>query len=245
MKRASRGKKMRSTFALIAALLATTLPGFSTAHAAETVSIGGVNAVLLKPRGEPAGSIVLMAGGDGRIGVGPGGTVARGGNQLVRTREAYAARGFAVLVPDAGADVTAAVKYMAAIKRPVTLVGTSRGTQRAAEGIAAGARPDALVLTSGFLSPQSGEGVHRSVIAILGSPSLLPRTLVIHHRHDGCRFTSPNGVAPFIAWSAGRARVDWLDGGSPVGDPCQARGYHGFNGLDAQVVSLVAGFARR
>ncbi len=226
--------------ALTAALLCHT-----PARAAETVSIGGVNAVLIKPQGEPAGSIVLMAGGDGRIGVGPGGTVARGGNQLVRTREAYAARGFAVLVPDAGVDVTAAVRFMAAIKRPVTLVGTSRGTQRAAEGIAAGARPDALVLTSGFLSPQSGEGVHRSVIAILGSPSRLPRTLVIHHRHDGCRWTSPNGVAPFIAWSAGRARVDWLDGGTAVGDPCEARGYHGFNGLDTQVVSLVVAFARR
>jgi hypothetical protein len=233
---------MRASVCLYAAAIVASL---SAVHAAETVTVGGVQAVLLKPKGEPAGSIVLMAGGDGRIGVGPGGTVARGGNQLVRTREAYAAHGFAVLVPDAGADVAAAVKYMAAIKRPVTLVGTSRGTQRAAEGIAAGAQPDALVLTSGFLSPQSGEGVHRSVIAILGSPSRLPRTLVIHHRHDGCRWTSPNGVAPFIAWSAGRAKVDWLDGGTAVGDPCEARGYHGFNGLDAQVVSLVAGFARR
>ena len=236
---------MRLKFAWIAAALLPSLMCLAPlAQAAETVSVGGVNAVLIKPNGTAAGSIVLMAGGDGRIGVGPGGTVARGGNQLVRTREAYAARGFAVLVPDAGVDVAAAVKYMAAIKRPVTLVGTSRGTQRSAEGIAAGARPDALVLTSGFLSPQSGEGVHRSVIAILGSPSLLPRTLVIHHRRDGCRWTSPNGVAPFIAWSAGHARVDWLDGGTAVGDPCEARGYHGFNGLDAQVVNLVAAFAR-
>ena len=236
---------MRPSSALIAATLAVVVLFPPMARAAETVSVGGVQAVLLKPQGEPVGSLVLMAGGDGNIGVGPGGTVARGGNQLVRTREAYAARGFAVLVPDAGADVVAAVKYMAAIKRPVTLVGTSRGTQRAAEGIAAGARPDALVLTSGFLSPQSGEGVHRSVIALLGSPDLLPRTLVIHHRHDGCRFTAPAGVQPFLDWAKGKAKVVWLDGGASVGDPCQARGYHGFNGLDAQVVSLVAAFARR
>jgi hypothetical protein len=47
---------------------------------------------------------------------------------------------------------------MAAIKRPVTVIGTSRGTIRAAEGIARGARPDALVLTSGFLSAESGGG---------------------------------------------------------------------------------------
>ncbi len=235
---------MRTTFALIAAAVAACLLFMPPARAAETVNVGGVSAVLLKPKGAAVGSLVLMAGGDGRIGVGPGGTVARGGNQLVRTREAYAARGFAVLVPDLGVDVAAAVKYMAVIKRPVTLVGTSRGTQRAAEGIAQGARPDALVLTSGFLSPQSGQGVHRSVIVLLGSPSLLPRTLVIEHRHDGCHFTSPEGVAPFLKWSGGRARVTWLDGGISVGNPCEARAYHGFNGLDAQVVSAVAAFAR-
>src|SRR6185312_13794307 len=230
-------------FPAIAALLAATLLCVQV-RAADTVSVGGAQAVLLKPNGDPVGSLILMAGGNGRLNIGPGGTIGSlKGNQLVRTREAYVARGFAVLVPDAGVNVAAAVKYMAAIKRPVTLVGTSRGTQRAAEGLAAGARPDALVLTSGFLSPQSGEGEHRSVIALLGSPSRLPRTLVIHHRRDGCRWTSPNGVAPFVAWSGGKARVAWLDGGSASGDPCEARGHHGFNGQDSEVVNLVAGFA--
>jgi hypothetical protein len=215
------------------------------ASAQETVEIGGVKAVLIKPHAAPVGSLVLLAGGDGQIGVGPNGTIARQGNQLVRTRNAYAAKGFVVLVPDAGVNVATAVSYMAAIKRPVTLVGTSRGTQRAAEGLAAGAKPDALVLTSGFLSPQSGEHVNRSVVRLLGSPSLLPRTLVIHHRHDSCRFTLPSGVGPFIAWSRGKANVMWLDGGTSTGDPCQARAYHGFNGIDGQVVNAVAAFAAR
>jgi hypothetical protein len=71
----------------------------------------------------------------------------------------------------------------------------------------------------------------------------LPRTLVIHHRRDACKFTLPSGVEPFIAWSQGRARVVWLDGGTDIGDPCQARSYHGFNGIDDQVVDAVAKFA--
>ena len=77
-------------------------------------------------------------------------------NQLVRTRHAYAARGLAVLVLDGSADLSSAVQYMAAIKRPVTVIATSLGTIRAAQGIAHGARPDTLVLTSGFLSQESG-----------------------------------------------------------------------------------------
>jgi hypothetical protein len=79
-------------------------------------------------------------------------------------------------------------------------------------------------------------------MSILGSPASLPRTLVIHHRQDGCRRTLPAGVEPFIKWSAGRARASWVSGGINEGDPCEARAHHGFNGLDGQVVGLAAGF---
>jgi hypothetical protein len=239
---AMRGFVMRM---LLAALMAAGA-AFPT-HAQQTVTVGGVSAVLVKPGSAPAGSLILLAGGDGHLSIGPNGTIGQlRGNQLVRTRHAYAARGFAVLLPDADVDLAAAVKYMGNIARPVTVVGTSRGTQRAAEGIARGARPDALVLTAGFLSPQSGERVNRHVIKLVGgSPSILPRTLVIHHRQDGCQHTQPAGVKAFLDWSKGKATVVWLDGGVNSGDPCQARAYHGFNGLDDKVVEAVVNFARR
>jgi hypothetical protein len=223
-------------------VLAAFLTAIATtpAFADETVTIGGSRAVLIKPAA-PRASVILMPGGDGAIHAGDHGDIhGLQGNQLVRTRNAYAARGLAVLVADYNTDLKAAVDTMAAIKRPVTVIATSRGTQRAAEGIARGARPDALVLTSGFLSPDSGSG--SNVMSILGSPSALPRTLVIHHRNDTCKFTQPAGVEPFIKWAGGRARVNWLTGGAQEGDPCEAGGHHGFNGLDGQVVSLASGF---
>jgi hypothetical protein len=202
-----------------------------------TVSVGGVQAALLLPP-HPRGALVLLAGGDGNIGVGPDGSIARGGNQLVRTRMAYAARGFAVLVPDCCVNVAAAVDFMGKYGK-VTLVGTSRGTQRAARGVAAGARPARLVLTSGFLSDASGD--RDNAIAILGSPDALPPTLIIHHRHDECGKTAPEGVAPVLAGAGGRAR----DGGTSEGPPCEAFAHHGFNGIDGQVVGVVSGFAAR
>jgi len=210
------------------------------ALADETVSIGGSRAVLIKPSA-PRASVILMPGGSGSISPGEHGEInSLQGNQLVRTRNAYAADGLAVLVVDAGTPLDAAVQYMAAIKRPVTVIATSRGTIRAAQGIAAGARPDALVLTSGLLSAESGSGLN--VMSILGSPATLPRTLVIHHSEDGCRLTLPAGVAPFVNWSAGRARAVWVSGGVNEGDPCEARAHHGFNGIDGQIVGLAAGF---
>jgi hypothetical protein len=212
----------------------------STGRADETVTIGGSRAVLIKPRA-PRASVILMPGGDGSIRAGDQGDIhGLTGNQLVRTRHSYAARGLAVLVADYGTDLKSAVDYMASIKRPVTVIATSRGTVRAAEGIARGARPDALVLTSGFLSADSGSS--SNVMSIVGSPSALPRTLVIHHRQDGCKVTLPAGVDPFIKWSAGRARVTWLSGGANEGDACEARAHHGFNGLDGQVVGLAGSF---
>lgn len=214
--------------------------GSGGARADETVSIGGSQAVLLRPA-LPKASVILMPGGNGVIAAGPGGQIGRfKNNQLVRTRAAYRAHGLAVLVVDAGVNLAAAVEYMARIKRPVTVIGTSRGTLRAAQGVARGAKPDALVLTSGFLTDASG--YRQNVANILGSPEKLPRTLVIHHRQDGCRFTKPAGVAPFLKWAGGKARVVWLDGGRALSRPCKAKSHHGFLGLDDKVVAIAAGF---
>ena len=234
-----------SLFLLTSTLHAQTEPTVTTVQA------GGVQAVLIKPA-KPIGSVILLAGGDGRIGVEAGGVITRQGNQLVRTRMAYARKGFAVLVPDRGYELAPLVELMKGVKGPVTVVGTSRGTQWAAEGIAYGARPDKLVLTSGLLSEAStdlGSGKARprddkNVISLLGSRALLPPTLVVHHRQDKCWRTSPEGVAPFIAWSKGKAKVVWLDGGEEVGNPCEAKGHHGFAGIDQKVVDAVTAFAR-
>jgi hypothetical protein len=116
----------------IAALLVGLACG--AAGADETVDVGGSRAVLIRPNA-PRGSVILLPGGDGAIRAGGHGDI-HGllGNQLVRTRQAYAARGLAVLVADAGTDLKSAVDYMAAIKRPVTVIGTSRGTLRAGAG---------------------------------------------------------------------------------------------------------------
>jgi hypothetical protein len=225
-------------FALMGGLLCC-----SAASGDETIKIGQSAAVLLRPS-NPVASVVLMPGGDGSINAGANGEInSLKENELVRTRNAYLAQGIAVLVVDADTDLAQAVQFLRQFKEPVTVIATSRGTIRAAAGISRGAKPNALVLTSGFLTQQSGSVPN--VSSILGTPDRLPPTLVIHHRSDTCKFTQPAGVEPFILWSAGRARAVWLSGGISVGDPCQALAYHGFNGLDDEVVRLAAGFHGR
>ena len=71
---------------------------------------------------------LLLPNTSGAINAGDNGEIrSLTGNQLVRTRQAYASRGLAVLVVDAGVNLAAAVEYMAAIRRPVTVVATTSG----------------------------------------------------------------------------------------------------------------------
>jgi hypothetical protein len=204
------------------------------AHSAELVDVGGP-ASLERPGRRPIGSIILMPGGDGYLGIAGDGSIGRlQGNQLIRTRGQYVRAGFAVLSLDASADPAQAVRLMRSVASPVVVVATSRGVSRAPRALAG--QPDGLVLTSGMLD---------AFMASVGSPGALPRTLVVHHRRDGCAVTPPSAVERFAAWAGGRVSIVWLDGGTDAGDPCQAAGHHGFAGLDGSVVSIVTRFARR
>lgn len=219
--------RMLWTLLLGAALFAST-----PAMADQAVSVGGAMALLNKPAA-PRASAILIPGGDGVLGVQPNGSFSGlAGNQLVRTRKAYLAHGIATLTIDRGVSVSAAVAYMRSIARPVVVVATSRGSLRVPGGLAG--KPDGVVLTAAFLS---------DVRSQVGSPGALPPTLIVHHRKDGCHHTPPSAVEPFKAWGGSKVTVAWMDGGTDSGNPCQARAYHGFNGLDGRVVSTVAQFA--
>lgn len=213
-----------------AALILAGLP--LAAGADEAVKIGNAYALLNKPAAPRVG-LILIPGGNGIMNVRPDGTFGSlGGNQVVRTRKAYLAHGIATLTIDSGVDVAGAVQYMRKVAPIVVVEGTSRGTLRAPKALAA--HPNALVLTSGFWS---------NLPSLIGSASALPPTLVIEHRHDGCPKTSPTGVPGFQSWGGAKVKVVWMDGGISKGDPCEAKAYHGFNGLDSKVVSTVAQFA--
>jgi dienelactone hydrolase len=261
-------------FAFFAALAVTC--GSAFAQSEKVVEIGSrgqkIRALLIEPA-NPAGSVILLAGGHGKLDITPQGAIRElAKNQLVRTRAAYAKAGFAVLVPDVAPDMKtpsgvvqryrassayaqdleAAVQYMRKIKNPVVMIGTSRGTLSVADALGRltdkAARPDAAVLTSGFLASTASQGFQVRKL-VHDNPALmnLP-TLVVHHRKDGCDKTSAANVEPFKAWYEKNGRkldVIWMDGGLPAkSKPCNALSPHGFYGLDDQVVAKIAAWIR-
>ncbi|MCZ8186175.1 MAG: alpha/beta hydrolase [Beijerinckiaceae bacterium] len=218
---------MRFLFPLMALLLAG-LP----VQAGEILPELGTDAVLDRPAGKPRGSIILMGGGNGDLGITASGEITSlMGNSLIRNRRSFAAAGFATLSLSSSGSPSSAIAAMRKIARPVVVVGTSRAATRMHRALEA----DALVITSGMLDHFQSN---------VGSAEALPPTLVVHHRQDSCRVTLPGLVPPFQQWGGARVRVVWLDGGRDEGDPCQARGHHGFAGIDGRMVGAVTGFAR-
>jgi hypothetical protein len=207
--------------------------------------------------GRPLGTFLMFPGGNGaghfRT---SGAAVILGDNFLVRTASRYVARGWVVAIvdvpsdhlrgmPDAfrtsaahTADVRVIVRALAAqFPRPVYLVGTSAGTTSVAhlgtvftDGSIAG-----IVLTS---APRT--------IAELPLARVNVPVLIVHHRADACRATSPSTAELLPGRFTGAPKVAfvWVRGGStPISGPCDPFAAHGFFGVEEPVVDVIARWA--
>lgn len=215
--------------------------------------------VLAPP--QPRAAVVLFAGGHGGLQIQPDGTLRWGaGNFLVRARQRFAAQGLLVAVIDApsdrqappflggfrqrpehAADVQAVIAWLRSrAQKPVWLVGTSRGTQSAgwlATELNGADGPDGIVLTATILSDDRGRPVPSMPLDRIRVP-----VLVVHHEQDGCRHCAYADVPVLMARLAHVPKRELIAfrGGENIGDPCEARAYHGFNGLEDEVVARIA-----
>jgi dienelactone hydrolase len=221
--------------------------------------------LLLTPS-EPAGSLILFAGGHGNLDLGPDGRIGWGrGNFLVRTRQRFAEAGFVVAVLDAASDfkaaegiggyrfsaahaedVRAAIAYLRGIKGPVWLVGTSAGTLSAANAASRLVEegPDGVVLTASVT--RGGRRDPRSLQDIALEKIRVP-VLLAHNRDDQCWATPFDDVEKLKRWLKGSPKVEVLafaGGDRPRSDPCEAMSYHGFLGLEGQVVRAITDWIR-
>jgi len=262
-------RRVRPAVSLTLCVALTATPSLAQTETVTEVPSRGqaIRALLIKPA-DPVGSVILLAGGHGKLDIGPDGRIGWGaGNQLVRTRAAYARAGFVTLVPDIapdlktptgvveryrfgpphGRDIGALVQAMRRIKPPVVLIATSRGAVSAGAALAhasGAARPDALVLTAAMLV-SIGDRQPNFQMAIGNDPARtrLP-LLVVGHKKDRCRHTLAATIDRFRAWQGGKVDVVLLDGPAGTGDPCDAHSAHGFVGINQEVVDTVANWIK-
>ena len=217
--------------------------------------------LVLAPDNPPA-AVVLFAGGHGGLQISLTGSLRWGAsNFLVRTRQLFASKGLMVAVVDAPSDrqnppylggfrqkpehvadiraVIAWFKQQANI--PVWLVGTSRGTQSAAfiatQLAPADGGPDGVVLSSTILTDTRSRPVPEMPLGKIQVP-----TLIVHHKQDGCGLCKYGDLPNLMDKLSAVPRKELLtfEGGRNQGDPCEAMAYHGFNGIEQEVVAKTA-----
>ena len=219
---------------------------------------------ILVEKATPAvGVVILFAGGRGATRVSPDGRIGQlAGNFLIRSRDLFRAQGFTTVVFDApsdnerdlrwfqdsdefAADVGAVIRHLRkTLKLPIWLVGTSRGTVSAANAAARlrENRPDGVVFSSTLFESGRWSDVFDFELEKVTVPAL-----IVHHRKDECEYTAPAEVPAFRArlTHAMPLKVMWFDGGEATGGPCRARHYHGFNGIEAQVIAAIAAWLKK
>jgi hypothetical protein len=215
----------------------------------------------------PKAAVVLFAGGHGGLQISPTGSLKWGeGNFVVRSRQMFAAHGLMVVVVDAPsdrqsppylggfrqkpehvADIKAVIAWLKhQINIPVWLVGTSRGTQSAAfiatQIAPSEGGPDGVVLTSTILTDKRSRPVPKMPLGRIQVP-----TLIVHHKQDGCAHCKYEDLPQLMNKLTAVPRKELLtfEGGRTEGDPCQAMAYHGFNGIEQEVVTKIAEWITR
>ncbi len=227
-------------FSLCLLLVVSFLAGSAWARdelVSTAVTPGGeaVPYILTTKDGTPTYAVVLMPGGKGILNPRMEGgklTFAFGGNFLIRSRELFADGRFVAASTDATSSPARILAIVQDLKRrygplAVYVIGTSRSTE-------------ATMALSTPLDGQVAGFVHTSsmnAIASFDARRYKSRHLVVWHRMDACRATKPSAGAG-SASSYGTQSIE-MEGGTSVGDDCEARSYHGYNGIEAETVARI------
>ena len=223
---------------------------------------GVTQRILVITPEKPKAAVILFAGGDGGLTLQADGRIPKlAGNFLIRSRQIFAEQGLTTVLIDAPSDRQSppylsgkrqTAEHVADVKAvitwlrqqatlPVWLVGTSRGTQSAAwiatQLPPASGGPDGIVLTATVLNDPRSRAVPDMALDRVRIP-----VLVAHHRGDACRVCLFSDLPRLMdrLTTPPRRELMVFEGGISEGDPCQARAYHGFNGIEREVVTRIA-----
>jgi len=214
--------------------------------------------LFYRPPATPKGVMVMFPGGNGANMFSEAeGKINLGKNFLVRTSPEFVKAGYAIAIVDVPSDQASGMlpgfrnspQHVQDIARlidvlgaqglkPFYLVGTSMGTLSVAYlGMELkDSRINGLVLTSTVTQYVDGLRLNR-----ITSPVLL-----VHHYDDGCKFCPFLEALRLRDRLSGSPKVNFVEvqgGDPPQSDPCQPLSYHGFLGVEDQVVQVIADWA--
>lgn len=237
-----------------------------TVITAPVKSVSEVQNVIYSAPPQPKAILIMLPGGTGKLGIDADGTIQHDKNFLVRTREGWLKRGYAVLIPDSpnGRNlrghrstqqyrdvVSALVSYAKAqthsqTQVPIFLIGTSQGTIAAVNGATQFQNGEiaGIVLTESVTKAgkRSSETVYDANPAEVSAP-----VLIVANRDDACPVAPPEGADQLSqAFTQAKSTdVEMVSGGNSSKHSCSSLSPHGYSGIEDQVVDLIAKWLNR
>src|SRR5262245_9347044 len=173
----------------------------------------------------PTNAVILMPGGKGIMS--PGSL-----NFLIRSRAIFAEGPFVAASTDATSKPDRIMAIVSDLQRrypgvKVYVVGTSNSAA-------------ATMALARSLEGKVAGFVHSSSLNSISSfdpRGLKSRNLIVLHKKDGCLGTLPsNGIASKRSYGTDLLE---MDGGQSMGDECEARAHHGYNGIERETVDKI------
>jgi hypothetical protein len=207
---------------------------------------------LLVPAGNAKATVLLFPGGGGVVNLQPDGSTGSG-HTFVRSIGLWQQYGINAVLVDSPEELgntkshsrlsrnhqaridEVAGFYKNKFSLPVWLFGHSMSTT-GVTGYANGQKGKPAVIDGLIVAGTN-------ITASLDSDVTLP-VLAIHHRLDGCKFDPVSKSESIVnnRQKTVRTRLVLLEGGTNAGEPCGAQSFHGFLGLEKELVEAAANF---
>ena len=247
-------KNLTATICLAIALLinsnVVTAEDFKTINTREGVTISFVKNT---PVEDIKAAAILFSGGEGNIGVDVDGKYLGSENFLVRSRKLFSELGVLTITPDTPSDMVSiknqrgSLRYRTDISflikeirsettKPIWLIGTSRGS------ITVGYHAAELDIQGVVLTATVTDGPHDTIWNTDLKKVNVP-ALVVQHKYDAC-FVSPfsgaEDVLNQLTNSSKKHLLVFEDGDIGDGRDCGPTTFHGFLGIENQVVAAIS-----
>ena len=222
------------------------------------------NIMVLTPKTTPKAVLILFSGGAGTLRLHE--ETPALGNFLIRSRELFVRHGFALICVDAPmdkqdkdgmyygfrtskehqVDIEGILHYARrTFNKPLWLVGTSRGSESVASLASSASLDIQGIVLSSSITKETKKG--RSLLTMNLENITVP-ALVIAHEKDTCSVTPPHhATALFKRLTHSTVKeIHYFSGGYVEGlNPCKARTYHGYLGIEEKVVKTIVTFIEK
>jgi pimeloyl-ACP methyl ester carboxylesterase len=220
------------------------------------------------------GTVVLFAGGSGKVGVGDWQLYIGVANFLVQSRFYFAAEGFNVVIIDTPtdfwqlpyglfgwrtsdehlSDISAVINDLPnklGETGPICLIGTSMGTLSAAAYPAENPSDsiDCIVLTSSVTQSIENFPIAQNLLDNVDLESINVPVYLVAHQNDLCYVTPPSDIKVLKSRLSGgspKVKTKIFDGGTTtLTDECNPLSPHGFFGIEPKVVKDIGKWIRK